>query len=121
MEQRSSSCVALDDTCVVLAKSRVVQDLVKQEVGEQDYPAAIALMKLRKLDGELGAKVQDLLVDAIRNDAGVVWDGLMGGAEDSFPIRVNAYHGVYWIWAMEYDPVGYFLNKRTAISYAKSF
>lgn len=120
MEHRGG-CDTLQEVCPVLARKRVVQEMVKKEVGEQDYPAAIALMKQGTLEGDLGAKIHDLLSDAIRNDADVVWDGVMPGSEENYPIRVNAYCGVYWIWAMEYDPVGYFTDKRYAISYARSF
>ena len=106
MEMNSSDCVTLDAASKVLAKSRAVQ--------------ALMLMKLGTLDGDLGADIHDLLVDAIRNDAKVVWSGLIRQPHDDYPIQVNEFHGVFWVWAMEYDPVGYFLSKQDAVSYARS-
>lgn len=97
-----------------------MRELVKKEVGDEHFPAALDAMRAGKLEGDLGATIHDLLVDAIPNDGTVVWSGLIRQPHDDYPVTVNGYQGVYWVWAMEYDPVGYFLNKRTAISFAKS-
>ena len=116
----SSDCVALDVASKVLAKSRSVQSLVKKSVGATRFSDALTLMKVGKLEGDLGGDIHDLLADAIRNDATEVWSGLIRQPHDDYPIQVNEFHGVFWIWAMEYDPVGYFLSKQDAVSYARS-
>jgi len=121
MEQGSSYCVDLDAACKVLVRSVAVQALVRTKVGDQNYPAALALMKAGRLEGDLGANVHDLLTDEILNEASGVWSGVIRQPHDDYPITVNGFHGVYWVWAMEHDPVGYFLNKRTAISFARSY
>jgi hypothetical protein len=120
MEMSSSDCVALDAASKVLAKSRAVQSLVKKSVGATRFSDALTLMKTGRLEGDLGADIHDLLADAIRNDAKEVWSGLIRQPHDDYPIQVNEFHGVFWVWAMEYDPVGYFLSKQDAVSYARS-
>lgn len=120
MEMSSSDCVTLDAASEVLAKSRAVQSLVKKSVGATLFPEALTLMKAGTLEGDLGADIHDLLADAIHNDAKVVWSGLIRQPHDDYPIQVKEFHGVFWVWAMEYDPVGYFLNMRDAVSYARS-
>jgi hypothetical protein len=120
MDQSSSYCVDLGATCKILARSPVVQASVRALVGEQNYPAALALMRAGSLEGDLGATLHDFLTDEIRNEATEVWSGVIRQQHDDYPITVNGFHGVYWVLAMEYDPVGYFLNKRNAISFARS-
>lgn len=120
MEMSSSDCVALDAASKVLVNSRAVQSFVKKSVGAMRFPEALTLMKAGALEGDLGADIHDLLADAILNDARVVWSGLIKQPHDDYPILVNEYHGVFWVWAMEYDPVGYFLNMLDAVSYARS-
>lgn len=120
MEMSSSDCVTLAAASKVLAKSRAVQALLKKSIGATRLPDALMLMKAGTLEGDLGAYIHNLLVDAIDNDAKVVWSGLIRQPHDDYPIQVNEFHGVFWVWAMEYDSVGYFLNKQVAISYANS-
>ena len=116
MNQESSSCVDLNKVCTVLAKISSVQVLVEKEVGAKDFPTALHLMKLGDLQGELGATIYNFLDDEIENESTQVWSGLIDG---EYPVHVNEYHGVYWVWAMEYDSVGYFLDEATAVSYVE--
>lgn len=116
----SSDTVDLADACKVLAKSRSVQALLKEEVGSDSYPEAHKLMKAGKLDGDLGATVHDLLLDTIEDQATTVWSGFIHNDSDNWPVRVNEYHGVFWVDALESEPVGYFLDKACAISFARS-
>jgi hypothetical protein len=120
MEQGSSDCVQLSAACVVLSESRAVQAMVKKAVGAKDFPAALALMKAGKLEGDLGDTIHDLLFDAIENEATAVWSGFIHHPHDDYSINVNEYHGVYWVYAMEFDPVGYFLDEDSAVAFARS-
>lgn len=113
----SSDTVDLAEACKVLAKSRSVQALLKKEVGSESYQEALKLMKAGRLDGDLGATIHDLFIDTIVNDAVSVWSGYIYQDSDKWPVRVNEYHGVFWVWAIEYDSVGYFLDAKSAISY----
>jgi hypothetical protein len=77
-------------------------------------------MKSGQLDGEIGSIVHDLLIDAIDNDSEQVWSGIIRTPHDDYPVKVNYFHGVYWVWAMECDPVGYFLDQGAAVDFASS-
>lgn len=116
----SSDTVELNQACKVLAKSRSVQALLKKEVGIKDFKNALALMKAGDLEGDLGATVHDLFLDIIVNQATTIWSGFIHNDSDNWPVHVNEYHGVFWVWALESDPVGYFLDKSSAISFART-
>lgn len=116
----SSDTANMAEACKVLAKSRAVQELLKDEVGSERYPEVLKLMKAGKLDSDLGATVHDLFLDTIVNQATTVWSGFIHNDSDNWPVRVNEYHGVFWVWAVESDPVGYFLDKASAISFART-
>ena len=120
MEQSSSDCVQLGAACVVLSESRAVQAMVKKAVGAKDFPAALALMKAGTLEGDLGDTIHDLLSDAIENEATEAWRGFTHHPHGDYPLVVNEYHGVYWVYAMEFDPVGYFLDEFSAVGFARS-
>lgn len=120
MEQVSSDCVQLPAACVVLSESREVQALVKESVGAKDFPTALALMKAGKLQGNIGASIHDLLTDTIRNDSIQVWSGFIHHPHDDYSLTVNEYHGVYWVHASEFDPVGYFLDTDSAVAFART-
>ena len=121
MEQGSSDCVQLAVACVVLSKSRVVQALVKKAVGVKDFPTALAFMKTGKLEGNIGGLVHDLLIDTIRNESTQVWTGFIHYPhEDYYSLIISEYHGIYWVHAIEYDPVGYFLDLDSAVAFARS-
>jgi hypothetical protein len=116
----SSDTVDLAEACKVLAKSRSVQAYLKEEVGSAHYREALQMMKSGNLTGELGASVHDLLANMIDSDADTVWSGFIYQDHDKWTVRVNECHGVFWVWAVESDPVGYFLDKAAAISFART-
>ena len=116
----SSDTVDLAEACKVLAKSRAVQALLKEEVGSSCYREALQMMKLGNLSGDLGASVHDLIANTIDSDATTVWSGFIYQDHEKWTVRVNEYHGVFWVWAVESDPVGYFLDESAAISFARS-
>ena len=120
MEQGSSDCVQLAAACVLLSQSAVVQALVKKTVGAKNFPAALSLMKAGKLEGNIGDSVHNLLIDTIRNESNQVWSGFIHHPHDDYSLMVNEYHGVFWVHAMEYDPVGYFLDQDSAVAFARS-
>jgi hypothetical protein len=119
MEQESSDCVDFNLACKALAKNQLVQSLVEQAVGAKDFHAALALMEAGMLDGDIGDTVRDLLSDAITNEWTNVWYGFIHHDHDDYPVSVNEYHGVYWVSCMDYDDVGYFLDKEKAVSFVR--
>lgn len=116
----SSDTVDLAEACKVLAKSRSVQAHLKEEVGSAHYREALQMMKSGNLNGDLGASVHDLLANMIDSDADTVWSGFIYQDHEKWTVRVNECHGVFWVWAVESDPVGYFLDKASAISFART-
>lgn len=116
MNSDDPACIDLDKACEQLAKSKDVRELVRKTVGDASLEDALQMMHDGCLEGEVGATVHDLLTDTIANESETVWDGTIGG---EYPVQVNEYHGVYWVWAMEYDPVGYFTSKKEAIGYVQ--
>ena len=75
------------------------------------------MMRKGKLTGALGIDVHDYLVDEIGNESRTVWNGLIPATHDTYPVDVNEYAGVFYVWAMEYDDVGYFLSLDAAKGY----
>ena len=116
----SSDCVDLGEACKVLAKNPSVVTLLKKEVGDKSFPKALEMMKTGKLESDLGATVHDFFLDTINNEAIPIWSGFIHQEYERWPVRVNEYHGVFWVWSVESDPVGYFLDANTAISFARS-
>jgi len=94
-----------------------VQAIVKKAIGVKDYTTATHLMKSGNLEGDLGARLKDLLPDTLINGREEVWTGYL---HNGFPIYVYKYDGVFWVWAIEYNAVGYFLDEERAVSFAQS-
>ena len=63
--------------------------------------------------------MHDILIDAIRKDGNVVWDGEIPKREFAFPGNVNSCYGVSFVRVMKYDPVGHFLSRGVPVSYIK--
>lgn len=120
MQHGGYKAVDLLSAGATLAESPAVRELLEKSLGEDTAAAAISMLQSAKLDGDLGATVHDLLVDAIENESDVVWDGLIPGNEFDFPVQVSAYGGVYYVWALESDNMGYFLTLEDAVDYVHS-
>lgn len=116
----SSDCVDLAEACKVLVKSQSVQAILQDALGSKDYPKALEMMKSGDLTGHLGASIHDLFLDKIQNDATVIWSGLIHQEHDDYPVTVNEYHGVFWVWALESEPVSYFLDSSAAVAFARA-
>ena len=120
MEQASSKCVDLNTACKVLGNDPALQALVKNAIGSKDTPAALRMMLSGNLYGDLGAIIHDFLIEQIINNSEQVWSGYILQPHDKYPINVHEFHGIYLVLAMEYDPVGYFLDKESAVSFART-
>jgi hypothetical protein len=114
-----SDTVDLTEACKVLAESRLVQTFLKEEFGSDRYSEAIKLMEDGKLDSDLGLSIHDLFLDLIVNQATIVWSGFIANENDNWPVHVMEYEGIFWVGAVEFDPVGYFLDMASAISFVR--
>lgn len=79
-----------------------------------------AMMLEGRFSGDSGDDLHDFLLDAIVNDSTTAWSGLINSGDEDWPINVQEYFGVFYVWSMEYDNVGYFLSKEDALSYVFS-
>lgn len=113
----SQDCVDLEAACKVLALSQTAQKVLRDSVGDKDFPVALEMMRSGELVGDLGATVHDLFLDLIGGDANAIWSGFIRSDGQDFPVEVNEYHGVFWVWALEVEPVGYFLDADAAINF----
>lgn len=120
MEQARHGTVTLEAAGPVLARSRAVRATLRNTLNEPDVSAALAMLKSGSLVGDLGAEVHDQLADAIGNESKVVWEGSIPGSEFDFPVQVKSFGGVFYVWAMEYDDVGYFLSREAAVDYIRA-
>jgi hypothetical protein len=120
MEQAGEDTVMLEAAGPVLARNETVQELLRRSFNTSDVVDALDMLSSGALNGDLGAEVHDLLVDAIENDSRTVWTGAIPGSEFDFPVHVQTFGGVFYVWALEYDKVGYFLSTSAAVDFIKS-
>lgn len=120
MKIKSNHCVTLEAACSVLYTNPEVQAIIKQKFGATYFPAALNMMMTGKLEGALGGSLHDLLADLIRNDSEVFWSGFTHHPHGNYSLCVYEYHGVFWVHAIEFDPIGYFIDEHKAISFAYS-
>jgi hypothetical protein len=118
--QFCKSCVDLEGTLRKLAKSDLFQATLIKEFGSSMAQTMRSMMLDGKFSGDSGDELHDFLLDAIVNDSKTSWSGLINSSDEDWPINVQEYFGVFYIWAMEYDNVGYFLNKEDALSFVFS-
>lgn len=110
----------LDDACQILVRSKAVLALLKESFDAVEYDEVVGLMKAGKLEGDLSGELENLLEDEIGNNSDEAWSGIIRQPHDDYGIGVYEYQGVFWVKAAEYDRVAYFLDKESAIAYAKS-
>jgi hypothetical protein len=109
--------VAVVDTLPTLAKNKKVQGLLRKEWGAERLKSILAMMRAGKLEGSLGNEIHDFFLDEISNEAKTAWSGSAKGSFGPYPVEIKEYGGVYFVWAQEFDRVGYFLDIEAAKSY----
>lgn len=120
MEQpifRNSPAVSLEGTLRTLAGNKMMLRLLGAQFSDAELASVLTMMRAGKFEGELGDRLYDFLIDELVNECTVVWEGLIPGAEDDYPVCVYSYAGVFHVWALEYDRVGYFLSRDDAMDY----
>jgi hypothetical protein len=119
-KQFCKTCVDLEGTLLKLAKSDLFQATLSKEFGSPMAQTMRAMMLEGRFSGDSGDDLHDFLLDAIVNDSTTAWSGLINSGDEDWPINVQEYFGVFYVWSMEYDNVGYFLSKEDALSYVFS-
>ena len=82
------------------------------------------MLRSGKVQGDLGNEIYDFFLDEIESKYKSVWQGELYDPEEPdnpdriYPIGINEYEGVFYVWALEYDNAGYFLSEEAACNYA---
>ncbi len=77
---------------------------------------------ISKLDGVTFAEFLESgkLEDLVKNDSVTVSSiEASGGYEDFFNIEIQSFGPVFWIWASDFDDIGYFATLKEAEEYAR--
>ncbi len=119
MEPSGSRSVDLAGAGTKLASNRRARALLRTRLAESEFEGAIASLRAGDFNGELGARVHDILHDEIHDNATEYWIGTIGGKLSGHPVRVCGYGGVYLIWAMDWGVFGYFLSREDAVSFVR--
>jgi hypothetical protein len=99
--------VTIEEALPKLAKSKTAQEALRSSLGEE----AVKMLLSGTLEGDLGDSICDFFDDEILNSSETAWTGKLAG---SYPIGINKYEGVYYVWSVDYWNTGYFLSKKAA-------
>jgi hypothetical protein len=122
----NSKAVDLDGVLPVLSQNVAFLQALKRELGEVTAKEATRMIQKGKLSGPLGATIADFLTDEIHNESVAVWSSYTFDPDDEMnedahaPIEVKEYHGVFYVYAQEFEEVGYFLRFGEALAYLQS-
>jgi len=120
---RAEGAVTFLSIIPVLASSKRAKSSLKKALGNE----AVEMLKSHRLEGDLGDDIYSFFVHEIHEEGNEneVWRGIIFTDPDDeenvdaqYPVGVCNYEGVYFVWALEYDDVGYFLDRKYAINYA---
>jgi len=112
----SDGTVTLETALLVLVKSRKLRKILNQEFGLSKAKSMFSMMEKGVFSGVAGADLHDFLIDNIVNESEELWRGLIlttaneDDHDHNYPVGINYYHGVYYVWATDYDETGYFLK-----------
>ena len=112
--------VEIEQALPVLMQSNLALDRLKEHLGPAQYLEFLKLYQDGVLEGDLSDQAYDFFSDEIVNEGKPVWSGELFNPEEPddsdqrYPIRIYAYEGIFYVWATEYDPMGYFLTASDA-------
>lgn len=112
--------VELETALRGLVKSKRACARLRMSLGLKLSTLAIKTLADNTLEGDLRDAVYSFFKDEIFNESHPVWNGLLIDPNDEdnpdsqFPISIREYEGVFYVWAPEYGPRGYFLKRSDA-------
>lgn len=112
--------IDLDQALLVLMKSKLALRRLEEHLGPDHYTEFQRLYRDGVLEGDLADQAHDFFSDEIVNEAKPVWSGELfnpnepDDKDQRYPIHIYEYEGVFYVWDLEYDPMGYFLTKADA-------
>ena len=94
---------------------QVVSEL-KEHLKESSDPTdkVISQLKSGKASIEQEEWAADLLSDLVHNEATAETLFYASNGDDWFPITINEYAGVFWVWAPEFEEIGFFGSREDA-------
>jgi hypothetical protein len=113
---KECKAVPLEGVLSILAKSKRVAETLQARFGLEDGKEALEILRNGTLTGGLGNRVHDFLSDEIYNEAEEAWTGYIR-SDESYPIMVSEYEGVFFVKPLESCAVGYFTKIDDAFSY----
>lgn len=112
--------LGLESVLPILGKSSRAREALAKFIGEKNAQSALEMVVSGKLSGTQGDQIHDFFSDEIGNEATSVWDGIRRVQDEEYGFGVHEYVGIYFVTAIEYDPVGYFISLADALSYIDS-
>lgn len=111
---------SLEAVLPILVKSSRASSGLLQVIGEENAKSAFEMMSAGKLEGRLGDEIHDFFLDEIVNESESVLVAEIIDTDNVYPITVHEFEGVFFVWSLEEDPVGYFTSFEKAKEFALS-
>ena len=112
--------VELWDALPILLRRRQALKRLRKHLGPKLAAELATLPKGDIPHGDIGNRIYDFFLDEIYNKSKEVWSGVLVDPADEdnpdrrFSIWINEYEGVFYIGAVDYDAIGYFLRRSDA-------
>ena len=113
------NAVNLEKVLPTLVKSESFHSVLRKQFNISLADQMVSMMRDGAFSGSAGDDLENFLVDAVVNDSEIAWSGFIKGSEDNYPVGIRSYHGVYYVWALEENDVGYFLDFESAKWYVE--
>ncbi|MEN6620137.1 MAG: hypothetical protein ABFD50_01100 [Smithella sp.] len=121
--------VTLDKALPVLVKNEELCNILQGKFGSSKADLMISMMKNGSFTGNIGDELYDFLNDNIYNESKNVWSGIILKCDRielddperddtyDYPVDICCYYGIYYVWALDYDETGFFLDFDSAKSF----
>ncbi len=108
--RRSDGTVTLEEALPVLVKSKKLLSILRKEFGLSKAKVIISMMREGAFSGDVGDELYVFLIDQIHNESETMWNGVSMASDNEYAIGINGYCGIYYVWEVEMDEVGFFLD-----------
>ena len=115
--EAADGTIDLEATLSILGKNTKVIARLRRQFKGVRFAEVTRMLVQGKFEGDIGDTLYNFLLDEIPNKAVVRWRGAIPGTEFDFPVSVYEYFGVFYVWALEHDRVGYFESEAEAKGY----
>lgn len=115
--QASDGTITLEAALPILRKSPKVIARLKRVFKGIQFAEVARMLEQGAFEGDTGDALYNFFQDEIPNNAVVRWQGAIPGADFDYPAQIREYFGVFYVWALEYDKVGYFVTESDASTY----